>query len=167
MEDFRTLVYIGYKPDPDFPWGGYHVTVTGRTKVPLNTMLNIVQKCTSVFPIDPNSGQLGWIPSVENIRGIDRQSDGKFMTFLKCDYFDEFANALRREGEGVVENIKSNWHISMHDDNEEAVKAKVQYWLEEGIPWQVYVIHWNDRTSQAQWFPILSTEESVTTTSTV
>jgi hypothetical protein len=156
--NFRTLIYVGNKPDPSFPWGGYHVTITGRTKVPVKQMIDIVRRCIHVFPCpesaDDNQIIRGWIPSKESIRGIERQSDGKFMTFLRSPYFDHFAEELTREGAGIIGNIKHNWHISMHDDNEERVQEKVGSWLEEGALWRVYVVKWNDDTCEAEWFPI-------------
>lgn len=43
-DDERMLIYLGHHPDPSFPWGGYHITITGRTDISMKIIVDIVCK---------------------------------------------------------------------------------------------------------------------------
>jgi hypothetical protein len=163
-DDERLLIYVGHHPDDSFPWGGYHITITGRTVIDIDTALEIVRKACIVFPLVSSSTSSsscekpwrGFRLKKENIHAIEKQSDGMYMVFIRHPRLDSFAALLRQYGGEQLPNIKSNWHISMHCSDLKSVQRQVEHWTGEdgegeGDYWGIFFNYWNNATSTSRW----------------
>ena len=157
-DDLRTLIYVGFKPDHSFPWGGYHITITGRHKLGVNESVELARKAACVFPLTSNSDSEKrrriWQLHKENIRSVEKQSDGLYLVFLQSEQLDNFAKKLKLFAQDQLTNVKSDWHISMHSSSETSVLETLDNWIANNSEWGIYVNLWNNATSEAQWFEV-------------
>jgi len=152
MTNIKTLLYVGEDYNEYFPWGGYHVTISGRTDVPSEKLLSTVQQHLSVFPQFEN--EAGWILTQSKITGYVPDETTMIMTYLKCEVLDAFVASLAKDS--LLTNLKCNLHISMHTKCQQEAETKVKEWIERRKVFRVFVVEWNGETNKTQWFRVPS-----------
>lgn len=146
----KTLIYVGEKYDAYFPWGGYHITITGRIDVPVDDAKSVVQRHVALF--QKFNEDAGWILTKEKVTTYVPDENGKIMVYLQCDELNTFVNSLTFEP--MLSNFKRNLHISMHTTDANAVDQKVNDWIENKHIFRIYVIDWECETGKTEWHQV-------------
>ena len=164
----KTLVYIGSDYDPHFPWGGYHITITGRNLHPATDILTFLQSSscnTEMFtPSSQEQGKIGWILTWDKVKAIQYDASvDSILVYIQCTQLDQFHDSLVHANANDVirpplTGLKQNWHITMHSKDLEAVKLQVQRWIEDRKVFHLYAIDWDSETERTIWYPVVKKE---------
>ncbi len=144
------MIYVGEKYDEPVPWGGYHVTITGRINVSVDDAKRAVQRHLATF--QRVGVEAGWILTKEKVTTYIPDENGKLMVYLQCDELNAFVDALTSEP--ILSNFKRNLHISMHTTDASSVDQKVKDWIEKKHVFRIYVIDWDSETGKTVWHQV-------------
>lgn len=174
----KSLIYIGADYDYGFPWGGYHITITGRNPHPIPSLLSFLQspQCTTDM-FETFDGSIGWKLTHDKIKHFELdESAGSILVFIACERLDRFHEVLQEFSatstipttnevsttddishsiiNPPLQGLKQNWHITMQTKDVEAAKTQVQQWIDEDKVFRLFAVDWNSESSTTVWYQV-------------
>ncbi len=132
------LVYFGF-PNKDIPWGGWHVTVCGRTNLSTKDMINAVRRAIKAADLEMDDSTIvDWCNERDCLieRGFIWIKNARIMRFENC--LREILNETHGIRMKKPFNADGYFHISLAESSPAAVLAKgplrlfVVYLAEDG-----------------------------------
>ncbi len=110
--DSKTLVYFGF-PNKDIPWGGWHVTVCGRTNLSTKDMTNAVRRAIKAADLEMDDSTIVdwcnerdcfiergfiWIKNKSTGRSFGQGASPTFCGITGRGWFDDVASCAHQAG---------------------------------------------------------------------